>query len=194
MSKSFWNTLGDAIGAIAFIKYGLPIILIILISLLGVAMFNKWNVASHTDKTNSILYTDFEKTIYDIATKTVNSNEFELKLTNTDFYDVELTYIVKNKDYTLDKYIELFKAEITKIYNEVKNKEILNDTLFGEDENIKTVEIFFSLEYNEGYEGWLGGTRLKYSTTDKWEKGYQKAIEDNITTQEKFNKVKSKGM
>lgn len=194
MSKSFWNTLGDAIGVIAFIKYGLPIILIILISLLGVAMLNKWNVASHTDKTNSILYTDFEKTIYNIASKTVNSNEFELKLTNTDFYDVELTYIVKNKDYTLDKYIELFKAEITKAYNEVKNKEIVNDTLFGEDENIKTVEIFFSLEYNEGYEGWLGGTKLKYSTTDKWEKGYQKAIEDNITTQEKFNKVKSKGM
>ena len=55
MSKnSFWDSLGNTIETVLFIKYGLPTLVTIIMILLGVAMFNKTLVAGKVDKNLTI--------------------------------------------------------------------------------------------------------------------------------------------
>lgn len=189
--KSFWDELGDAISTVLFIKYVIPAIVLIFGILFIIGMINKGIVSTQVDKEHSIMYTDFKKTIYNIASRNLNTNEFDLQLSDSDSYDVELEYIVKNKEYSTEQYDELLRNEITKVYNEIKDKELVNDTLFGHDENLKYVEIFFSLEYDTGYEVWLGGAQMRYSLEDKWESGYADAMQETISTQENLDKAKA---
>ena len=137
-----------------------------------------------------LLYTEFEKKISEIAKSNVNTNEFDMEISDTDFHDIELEYTIKNKEYTADQYNNLLKDEITKVYNEIKDKELINDTLFGEDSGLNNVDIYFSLQYDEGYSNFLGGITLKYSIEDKWETGYVQAMNDIAAEQEDLNKLK----
>ncbi|MBO5005424.1 MAG: hypothetical protein J6D03_09385 [Clostridia bacterium] len=191
MSKnSFWNSLGDTIETVLFLRYGLPFLIVVITCLFGVAMINKWNVARQVDPNKTILYTEFEKKISEIAKSNVNTNEFDMEISDTDFHDIELEYTIKNKEYTADQYNNLLKDEITKVYNEIKDKELINDTLFGEDSGLNNVDIYFSLQYDEGYSNFLGGITLKYSIEDKWETGYVQAMNDIAAEQEDLNKLK----
>ena len=192
--KSFWDELGDTIGTILFIKYGIPIIIGIIAILFTIALINKGIVSTQVDKEHSIMYTNLKKTIYSIANRNLDNNEFYLTLVedNSSYggHDVELEYIVKNKDYTIEKYNDLLRNEVTKVYNEIKDKELVNDTLFGHDENLKYVEIYFSMKYDSGYDVWLGGCELRYSSENRWTSGYESAMNGIIGTQERLDKAK----
>ncbi len=193
MSKnSFWDLLGNSIETALFIKFGIPFIIIVIVILLGVAMINKSIVASHVDKEHSILITEFKDTIYDIAKDKLNNNEFDLSISNSEFYDVDLEYTIKNKNHSSEEYEELFKQEITKIYNEIKDKQLVNDTLFGKDENLEYNEIHFSINYNNEYYSWLGGTEMKYSFEDKWDSGYKDVMKNVIIEKDTLDEVKNK--
>ena len=150
---------------------------------------NMWLV----DPNKTILYTEFKKTISEIAVNTVDNNEFSMEIIDTDFHDVEFEYTIKNKGFSAEHYNNLLKNEITKIYNKIKDKELINDTLFGEDSGLNNVDVYFCLYYDEGFSNYLGGITLKYSLDKKWETGYNNAINDVAVTQEKLNEVVSKG-
>jgi hypothetical protein len=173
-----------------FFKYVVPFMIIILLIFLAIAMGHKQSVASNVDKDKSILYTDFKSNITEIAESVVDSSELSLTIVDTNSYDVELKYIPVNKDYTAQEYEDLLKKEITKVYERIKEKQLINDTLFGEDENLNNVEICFAMMYEDYYNKYIGGVELKYSTEDMWESGYQNAINENIISQEKLETVK----
>ena len=193
MSKnSFWDSLGNTIETVLFIKYGLPTLVTIIMILLGVAMFNKTLVAGKVDKNLTILHTDLEKVIYEIAMQELNTNEFSLELEDSGSLAlVNLQYTVKNKNYSAEQYNQLIKEEVTKVYNRIKDKELVNDTLFGEDDIVDGDNIYFWVDYYDGYSVYLGATELRYSIDNKWEESYTKAMTEQVITQEKLDEVKN---
>ena len=189
MSKnSFWDTLGSTIETVLFLK-GLPVIITIIAILFGIAMINKTNISNKVDKETTILHTDLESTIYQIAQNVLNTNEFTLVLEDSDFYDVNLEYTIKNKSYSIEEYDRLIKEEITKVYNRIKDKEIVNDTLFGEDTIVNGDSINFTINYDDATFSYIGISVLKYSIDDKWEKTYLEAMNETIVTQELWDEA-----
>ena len=72
------------------------------------------------------------------------------------------------------------------------SKELLR-TLYvtdGDDENLKYVSIYFDMNYDTGYGVWLGGAVMRYSNENKWDSGYEKAINGVIGTQEYLDEAK----
>lgn len=193
MSKnSFWDSLGNTIETVLFIKYGLPTLVTIIMILFGVAMFNKTLVAGKVDKNLTILHTDLEKVIYEIAMQELNTNEFSLELEDSGSLAlVNLQYTVKNKNYSAEQYNQLIKEEVTKVYNRIKDKELVNDTLFGEDDIVDGDNIYFWVDYYDGYPVYLGATELRYSIDNKWEESYTKAMTEQVITQEQLEEVKN---
>ena len=189
MSKnSFWNTLGSTIETVLFLK-GLPVIITIIAILFGIAMINKTNISNKVDKEATILHTDLESTIYEIAQNVLNTNEFTLVLEASDFYDVNLEYTIKNKSYSIEEYDSLIKEEITKVYKQIKDKEIVNDTLFGEDTIVNGDSINFTINYDDSTFSYIGISVLKYSMDDKWEKSYLEAMNETIVTQKLWDEA-----
>lgn len=189
MSKnSFWDSLGSTIETILFLK-GLPVIITIIAILFGVAIINKTSISNKVDKEKTILHTDLETTIYQIAQNVLNTDEFSLVLEDSDFYDVNLEYTIKNKSYSIEEYDRLIKEEITKIYNQIKDKEIVNDTLFGEDSIVNGDSINFTINYDDATFSYIGISVLKYSIDDKWEKTYLEAMNETIVTQELWDEA-----
>lgn len=128
---------------------------------------------------NTISYYELEDTIYDLAKNNVNANEFEVELGDrvSNENDVELNYIIKNNTYSLEEYDRLFKEEITKVYETIKDKKLVWNTIFGEGD-CSNVTIYFKLEYkkeNTVVNGFLGGIELQYSN-DMWESSYNEEM------------------
>ena len=193
---SFWNTLGNTVETVLIIKYVIPFLVVLFAILFGIAIINKEHVSSKVDKEHSILYTDLRKSIYTIASNSLNNSEFELELEDLEISgmcEVELDYYIKNKEYSAEQYDNLLKQEITKVYNQIKEKSLVNDTLFGKDDILEKVDIYFNLLYDKNkLNQWIGGGGLKYSFENRWDSSYQKVMESTITTQEKLNEVKNK--
>ena len=192
MSKnSFWDSLGNTIETVLFIKYGLPTLVTIIMILFGVAMFNKTLVAGKVDKNLTILHTDLEKVIYEIAMQELNTNEFSLELEDSGSLAlVNLQYTVKNKNYSAEQYNQLIKEEVTKVYNRIKDKELVNDTLFGEDDIVDGDNIYFWVDYYNDYSVYLGAAELRYSMENKWEESYTKTMSEQVITQEDLDEAK----
>ena len=190
--KTFWDSLGNTIETVLFIKYGLPTLITIIMILFGIAMLNKSWIAGKVDKDSTILHTDLESIIYEIAMQELNSNEFSLKLDDSDYMaNVNLEYTIKNQNYSAEQYNQLIKEEITKVYNRIKYKELINDTLFGEDDIVDGDNIYFWIHYSDEYGTYLGATELRYSMENKWDESYTKAMSETIITQEKLDEVKN---
>lgn len=191
-NNSFWNSLGDTIETVLFIKYGLSTLITIIMILFGIAILNKSWVAGKVDKDSTILHTDLESIIYEIAVQELNNNEFSLKLEDIDsMANVNLEYTIKNQNYSAEQYNQLIKEEITKVYNRIKDKELVNDTLFGEDNIVDGDNIYFWVHYSNEYGTYLGATELEYSMENKWDESYTKAMSEIIITQEKLDEVKN---
>lgn len=189
MSKnSFWNSLGSIIETALFLK-GLPVIIVIIAILFGFAIINKTNISLQVDKDTTILHTDLESTIYQIAQNVLNTNEFSLALYDSDFYDVSLEYIIKNKSYSIEQYDKLIKEEITKIYAQIKDKKIVNDTLFGEDTIVDGDTINISIHYDDGVFSYIGFSELRYDIENKWDESYIKAMNNTIVTQKLWDEA-----
>ena len=186
--NKFFDFLGSMLETALFLK-GLPILITIIVVLFGVALINKANVSLQVDKEKTILHTDVESTIQKIAQEVVNNNEFTLVIDDSDSYDVSLDYIIKNKNYSLEQYDQLIKEEITKVYNRIKDKEIVNDTLFGEDTIVNSNDICFSINYDDGVFSYFGIAVLKYDMKNKWDESYFYEMNNPIVTQKLWDNV-----
>lgn len=188
MSK---NSLWDTVETVLFIKYGLPTLITIITILLVIAMFNKTLVAGKVDENSTILHTDLETVIYEIAMQELNTNEFTLELEDMDSLAiVNLQYTVKNPNYSAEQYDQLIKEEVTKVYNRIKDKELVNDTLFGEDDIVDGDNIYFWVDYYNDYSVYLGAAELRYSMENKWEESYTKTMSEQVITQEDLDEAK----
>ena len=193
---SFWESLGNTFETIIIIKYVIPFIVILFIILFGIALVYKFGISTQVDKENSILYTDLRNTVYNIASQYVNKNEFDIELEELDSYsmhEIEINYYAKNKSLSAEQYSNLLKTEITNVYNEIGNKELVEDTLFGQPEDMDHVDICFNIYIGENnlYDEWIGFADLEYSIQNKWNTSYQNIMESELVTQEKLDKALS---
>lgn len=192
-NKSILKTTGEVASAIIYIK-GLMALIPIIAILFVIALINKGIVSSSVDKNTSILYTDLENEIISIASNVANTGEIIVKPGDNNSggvreYTAELEYMFINKNYIAEQYETLIKEEITKIYNKIKDKTVVDDTLFGDKNDVRAT-IHFSISFDGNYSTWLGSVDFCYSTDNGWKKDYQEIMESIIISQEKLDKVK----
>lgn len=127
-----------------------------------------------------------ESDIYNIATEVVDNKEFELAKSNiSDGVD----YIIKYKGFSLEHYETAFKAEVTKVYNKIKDKELKYRTLLGYQDCSKQT-ISFILKYKSSpYDETLGRITLKYSNDDRWTSSYEEEINKQIINKDVYDKM-----
>ena len=194
---NLFNSIFNAFISIFFITHILPIIIIIIAILFGIHYILQTSIyMSMTDeeKTNSIFYTKFEKSIQEIAEKTINSDDFELECKIGDAYssyDIELLYIVKNKDLTNEQYNNLIKEQLTKVYDEIKDKKVINDT-FNRHPISTPLRIQFSFMYNCNYAKVESLFYFTFSYTDENMYGnqYEEAMNKINVSEEKLKEYK----
>ncbi len=190
---SYWDTLGDALAFVDFLMI-LPVIIVIFLVVIGIALINRQIIAFKVDKDTTILYSHLEDTVYNIAKEKVDNDKLMVQLSDSNFktHSVELEYILKSYDYSAEECDNLLKQEITNVYNEIKDKELVNDTLFGEDEDLEKITIGFSLHYDEKGYYYLGSDYLRYSFADKWSTRYNEVMENVIVNQKNWEENRPK--
>lgn len=157
---------------------------------------NKDNKQDNSIKENQIAYSDLAKELSNYINTCVSSEQLEVKVTedNMSIYHIEIEYILKDTNHSREECEELFKSEITKIYDMLKDKEIVRGNSFGSSD-FKNLAILISLSYKKKsthgveYTADIGVTSLKYST-DKWKKSYEDIMQKEIINREyeKMNK------
>lgn len=191
--KSFWNSLGDTISFIIFIKYGLPILIVFIIGLVayqgiyGTSMDKKYESMENVIVTSELVGTvcDYAKEVYnrDVFSKVEgdpnNSDPMSL-------YSVEVDYVFNDNTKTAEEYDALIKEEITKLYNKLKGKVIEKDQIFAETER-KSIGLSFYIPNIKGGTSILSSASLIYKKDSGFvEESYQKELNRTIVTSEKI--------
>ena len=143
-----------------------------------------------TEDKTQIPYLDLYKELSNYINSCLNSEqlEVEIKEDSMSIYHVQIEYILKDKNHTKEECDELFKAEITKVYDMLKDKEIVKSNSFGSDD-YRNLAILISLAYKKQsthgveYTEAIGVESLKYST-DKWKKSYEDIMQKNVINRE----------
>ena len=122
----------------------------------------------------------------------MNKEEFLVELSKSSFSscEVEIDYIIKNYEHTLSEYEELFKNEITKVYEKIKDKKIVYNTVFGKGD-CYNVDICFSFNYqlSENNIVYLGSLIMKYGD-DNWKESFENCMTEFVLTQEELDEMK----
>ena len=179
--KSFWDSLGDTISFIIFIKYGLPILIIFIIGLVAYqGIYGSSMDKKYENMENVIVTSKLVSTVCDYAREVYNKEVFsEVKgdPNNSDsmsMYSVEVDYIFNDNTKTAEEYDSLIKDELTKLYNKLKGKVIEKDQIFAETDR-KSIGLSFYIPNNNGGTSILCSAKLLYTS----EKGFDEEIYQN---------------
>ena len=179
--KSFWDSLGDTISFIIFIKYGLPILIIFIIGLVAYqGIYGSSMDKKYENMENVIVTSKLVSTVCDYAREVYNKEVFsEVKgdPNNSDsmsMYSVEVDYIFNDNTKTAEEYDSLIKDELTKLYNKLKGKVIEQDQIFAETDR-KSIGLSFYIPNNNGGTSILCSAKLLYTS----EKGFDEEIYQN---------------
>ena len=179
--KSFWDSLGDTISFIIFIKYGLPILIIFIIGLVAYqGIYGSSMDKKYENMENVIVTSKWVSTVCDYAREVYNKEVFsEVKgdPNNSDsmsMYSVEVDYIFNDNTKTAEEYDSLIKDELTKLYNKLKGKVIEKDQIFAETDR-KSIGLSFYIPNNNGGTSILCSAKLLYTS----EKGFDEEIYQN---------------
>lgn len=193
--KSFWDSLGDTIGFVLFIKYGLPIlvgIIIVLIIIQGV--FGLGVSQKYADASDVILTSKFEETICNYAKQIYDQNVFskvEGDPQNNEtsrMYSVEVNYYFKDNNKTPEEYDRLIKAEISKMFDNLKGKTIQKDQIFA-DTTRESIALTFYIPIN-GENRILRVAILKYYEDKGFdEETYQELINNTLVSNENLENL-----
>ena len=194
---NFLNSIFNTFISLYFITNVLPIIILIIAIIFGIHYIFQTSIymtMTDEEKANSIFYTKFENSIQKIAEKTLNSNDFELECNIGDaysLYDIELTYIFKNKDLTAEQYDNLIKEQVTRVYNEIKDKKVVNDT-FNRNPISTPLRIQFSFMYTCNYAKVesLCFLTLKYTDEDMYGNQYDEFMNKINISEETLSKYR----
>lgn len=89
---------------------------------------------------------------------------------------VEISYLSKDNQYVL--------------YDEIKNKEIINDSIVATERETSEMDIKFTFSVNNTRSTILIDDYLKYNIQDKWDSGYNDLINKiNEISQEDYDKI-----
>lgn len=204
-----WKIIGIAVGIVLFICIVICIAIGIVWNIgnnysndVGTgtqttnSSLNKDNKQNESIKENQIVSSDLAKELSNYINTCVNSEQLEVNVTENTMsvYRISIEYILKDTNHSREECEELFKSEITKIYDMLKNKEIVKGNTLGSGD-YKNLGILISLSYKKkntrGFEHnvAIGVTSLTYST-DKWKKSYEDVMQKELINREyeKMNK------
>ena len=191
--KSFWDSLGDTISFIIFIKYVLPILIIFIIGLVAYqGIYGSSMDKKYENMENVIVTSKLVSTVCDYAREVYNKEVFsEVKgdSDNSDpmsMYSVEVDYVFNNNTKTAEEYDALIKDELTKLYNKLKGKVIEKDQIFAETDR-KSIGLSFYIPNNNGGTSILCSASLIYNKDIGFvEESYQKELSRTIVTSERI--------
>lgn len=175
----FWTKIAPEVLA--------PIIIILLIVLILIIQLSNSavNDIKYKNDKNTILATRFVDTTYKYAKDIYNKDEFTIKLVSN---DDKIEYTFKDGNKNASQYDALAKEEISKLYNKLKDKRLIDDYVFS-DIGTRTIELEF--DYPTDYTfNYLGFSKIEYNegkgfNNDK----YNEEINSTIITDERLQKV-----
>ena len=191
--ESFWDSLGDTISFLIFIKYGLPILIVFIIGLVAYqGIYGSSMDKKYENMENVIVTSKLVSTVCDYAREVYNKEVFsEVKgdSDNSDpmsMYSVEVDYVFNDNTKTAEEYDSLIKDELTKLYNKLKGKVIEKDQIFAETDR-KSIGLSFYIPNNNGGTSILCSASLIYNKDIGFvEESYQKELSRTIVTNEKI--------
>lgn len=164
-----------------------PIIIILIILIILILQLSNSGIKSlkYRSDNNSILATQFVDKTYSYAKNVYNKDEFNIKLVS-DKNRIEYTFKDKNKN--ASSYDLLAKEELTKLYNKLKDKKLIDDYIFS-DIGIRTIELEFLYPTDYAF-NYLGTTEIEYDEKTGFNKNrYNEEMNRTIITDERLNKV-----
>ena len=193
-NKGIINTISNAFATLFFIKYILPILVILFIVLVCITKVNSNNMSKQYEANSVIMKSNLASEIVDIANAIYDKNEVTLEIErfNDMTSDIVLNYTMLNKDYSIEQYSSIIKNEITKLYEKLKNKDVVEDRLFVNKDDIvnEIIKLRFSLNGDSYYTGLFSDT-LKYDSTNKWDKSYNLLMSKQLVTEDSLTKAKA---
>ena len=169
-------------------KKAIIIIVIVILSILmiiaGLFLINQ----------NTIKYTEFMGDIFEIARNKIDDTKLEIETRDMDQserIEAMIIYIASDDTLSSKDYDEMLKNEITKVYDEIKNKKIANDTPVEDKEKLTPLAISFTICLKDGgiYSKWLGSAIMEYSFEDGWNASYNKIMSQELVTKETLEKA-----
>ncbi len=179
----FWTKIAPDILA--------PIIIILLIIIVALVQFSNSTVNSvkYKKDKNAILATKLEDVSYKYAKEVYNKDEFsKVELKHNIDYETEIEYTFKNNNKTSSEYDRLAKEELSKLYNKLKDKKIIDDYVFTD---IGTRDIKLKFNYPTDYAfNYLGSTEIEYNEKEGFnETKYNEEMNKEIITENNLQDV-----
>ncbi len=179
----FWTKIAPDILA--------PIIIILLIIIIALVQFSNSTVNSvkYKKDKNAILATKLEDVSYKYAKEVYNKDEFsKVELKHNIDYETEIEYTFKNNNKTSSEYDRLAKEELSKLYNKLKDKKIIDDYVFTD---IGTRDIKLKFNYPTDYAfNYLGSTEIEYNEKEGFnETKYNEEMNKEIITENNLQDV-----
>lgn len=192
-NKGVFNTIYNAFATIFFIKYILPVLIMLIIIIVCITKFNSNKIAKQYEPNSVIMKSNLGREIVEIANETYDRNEVSLEIKRFEdiVYNVELNYTMINKDYTIEQYNNIIKNEITKFYEKVRYKNVVEDRLFADKDEIINEKIHFYFTLDGSYNTYLFSDTLQYDSINKWEKSYNSLITKQYISEETLSKAKA---
>jgi uncharacterized membrane protein len=177
----------DTIFDIYVFKKVFPWIIVIAIIIMVSAFIKVDNIQEQYDSSTTIFNTEFNSQIEEIATKNLNSDELTLNVDTLGSSDIELEYTMVNKNLSIEQYDQIIKDEITKVYNEIKGKKMINDGVFASEREMKKKTINFYFTLNGSYSTKISSKVLEYNIDNGWDESYQELMNESCVGQEDFD-------
>lgn len=198
-NKSFWDSLGDTISFILFMKYGLPLLIVIIIGLVAYqGIYGTKMDKEYANNPNVIVTSKLTSTVCDYAREVYNKDVFSKVVGDsqnsemTRLYSVEVDYYFIDGNKDAEEYNMLIKEELTKLYNKLKGKVIEKDQIFAETDR-KSVGLSFYIPNNNGGTSILCSTSLIYNKDIGFvEESYQKELSRIMVTNDKIEDAKKR--
>lgn len=179
----FWTKIAPDILA--------PIIIILLIIIVALVQFSNSTVNSvkYKKDKNAILATKLEDVSYKYAKEVYNKDEFsKVELKHNIDYETEIEYTFKNNNKTSSEYDRLAKEELSKLYNKLKDKKLIDDYVFTD---IGTRDIKLKFNYPTDYVfNYLGSTEIEYNEKEGFnETKYKEEMNKEIITEKNLQDI-----
>lgn len=192
-NNGIMNSISNAFATLFFIKYILPILVILFIVLFCITKVNSNNISKQYGADSVIMKSNLGREIVDIANEIYDKNEVALEIDrfNDMTCDIILDYTMLNKDYSVEQYTNIIKNEITKLYEKLKDKDVIEDRLFANKDDTVTeiIKLRFSLNGDSYYTGLFSDT-LRYDSINKWDKSYNLLMSKQFATGDLLTKAK----
>lgn len=147
---------------------------------------NQENIEQNEPQT--ISYNNFTDEIRNYANSTVNNEMFDVEVRSSSVDDSpSITYYIKDTGLSKEEYDRLFKDEITKLYNAIKDKELIWNTVSGR-KDCKNASILLSISYKNDknvYSDSIGVESMKYSN-DRWQGSYDEIMQKDVISNDRY--------